>query len=163
MPTTEEQIKKIISEGGGKATKQQIVRELKLSSGYIDYLCQSLCRKGEIIFSDGFYTLKISKPVKISGNEPRLSLTKPEVILKPKKDKIKTAKALKRKKIFLQTQKLKYPKQRRQKNSPKNLILKHRKIEIKKRPGYKIIQFQAKFPFLKVVFIPFKKKKVVTS
>lgn len=160
MPTTEEQIKKIISEGGGKATKQQIVRESKLSSGYIDYLCQSLCQKGEIIFSDGFYTLKISKPVKISGNEPRLSLTKPEVILKPKKDKIKTAKALKRKKIFLQTQKLKPPKPRKPKNFPKNPILKNRKIEIKKRPGYKTIQFQAKFPFLKLVFFPFKKKKV---
>ena len=163
MPTTEEQIKKIISQSDGKATKRQIVRESKLSSGYIDYLCQSLCQKGEIIFSDGFYTLKTSRPAKISGHKPQLSLTKPEVILKPKKDKIKIVKALKRKKHFKQTQKLKPPKPRKQKKSTKNPILKHRKIEIKKRPGYKTIQFQAKFPFLKVVFIPFKKKKVVTS
>jgi len=162
MPTTEEQIKKIISEGGGKATKQQIVRESKLSSGYIDYLCQSLCRKGEIIFSDGFYTLKtsLSLPAKIFNNEPQLSIIKPEVILKPKKDKIKAVKVLKIKKHFRQTQKLKPPKPRKPKNFPKNPILKNRKIEIKKRPGYKTIQFQAKFPFLKLVFFPFKKKKV---
>lgn len=152
----EEQIKKFISQSGGRATKQQIVRESKLSSGYTDFLCQSLCQKGEIIFSNGFYTLKISIPPKISSNEPHLSLAKPEVIHKPKKDKIKITKALKRKKHFKQTQKLKPPKQRRQKNSPKNPILE----EIKKRPGYKTIQFQAKFPFLKLVFIPFKKKKM---
>ncbi|PIU10576.1 hypothetical protein COT27_02415 [Candidatus Kuenenbacteria bacterium CG08_land_8_20_14_0_20_37_23] len=169
MPTNEEQIKKFISQSGGKATKQQIVRESKLSSGYIDFLCQSLCRKGEIIFSDGFYTLKTSIPAKISGNEPHPSLTnggseagallppKPEVILKPKKDKVKTAKVLKRKKIFSQTQKLKPPKPRKQKKSTKNLILKNRKSEVKKRPGYITIQFQAKFPFLKLVFIPFEK------
>jgi len=150
----EEQIKKFISQYGGKATKRQIIRETKLSSGYTDFLCQSLCQKGEIIFSDGFYALKTSLPPKISSNEPHLSLTKPEVILKPKKDKSKTAKVLKRKKHFKQTQKLKHPKQRRQKNSPKSPILKDRKIEVKKRPGYKTIQFQAKFPFLKLVFPP---------
>lgn len=159
----EEQIKKFISQSGGKATKRQIVGESKLSSGYIDFLCQSLCQKGEIIFSEGFYTLKTSIPPKISGDEPRPSPTKPEVMLKPKKDKIKTAKAPKRKKHFKQTQKLKQPKPRRQKNSPENPILENRKIEVKKRPGYKTIQFQAKFPFLKLVFLPFKKKKAAIA
>lgn len=156
MATTEGQIKKIISECGGKATKQQIVRESKLSSGYIDFLCQSLCRKREITFSDGFYTLKTSIPAKISGNEPQLSVTKPEVILKSKKDKIKTAKVPKSKKHFRQTQKLSRQKISKPKKSTKSSAL-------GKKPGYKTIQFQAKFPFLKLVFIPYKRKRVTTS
>jgi len=89
MPTTEEQIKKIISQSDGKATKRQIVRESKLSSGYIDYLCQSLCRKGEIIFRplNKEYFQKMSGVLKRSGLVKALEETRSED-LKREEEKI---------------------------------------------------------------------------
>ncbi|MFC1613090.1 hypothetical protein ACFL23_02040 [Patescibacteria group bacterium] len=54
MPSTEEQVKDIISQNKGKAHKYQIARELKISLDYVALLCRTLERKGEVIFSDGF-------------------------------------------------------------------------------------------------------------
>jgi len=61
MPSTEEQIKNIISKCKDKATKQQIARELKMSPDYTGLVCKELERKGKILFSEGWYSL-ISGP-----------------------------------------------------------------------------------------------------
>ena len=147
MPSTEEQVKGVILKHQGSARKQQMARELKLGLDYIDLICRDLERKGEIIFSDGFHFLTTSKPPKKSGNEPHPNIPKPEGRRKPKKDKIKIARALKK---------------RPQKKSTQNPMLK-KKREGKKRRGYKTIQFQAKFPFLKLVFIPYTRNRVATA
>ena len=56
MPSTEEQVKNIISKHKD-ARKQQIARELNLDLDYIDFVCRDLERKGVIAFRDGFYSL----------------------------------------------------------------------------------------------------------
>ena len=53
MPTTEEQIKKIITKHQGKASRQEIAGELKISLSYTDLVCQGLLKKGEIKLSGG--------------------------------------------------------------------------------------------------------------
>lgn len=57
MPSTIEQTKEAILKHGGKASKHQIARELKISSDYAGLILGELKRKGEIVFSSGFYVL----------------------------------------------------------------------------------------------------------
>lgn len=57
MPSTIEQTKEAILKHGGKASKHQIARELKISLDYAGLILGELKRKGEIAFSDGFYVL----------------------------------------------------------------------------------------------------------
>jgi len=57
MPSTIEQAKEAILKHGGKASKHQIARELKISLDYAGLICGELKRKGQIVFSDGFYLL----------------------------------------------------------------------------------------------------------
>jgi len=61
MPSTIEQTKEAILKHDGKASKHQIARELKISLDYASLILGELKRKGEIIFSDGFYSLTPSK------------------------------------------------------------------------------------------------------
>lgn len=51
MPSTEEKVLKIVKESGGKASSFQIAKELRMSSGYLSLLLQSLRKKGKIEFS----------------------------------------------------------------------------------------------------------------
>ena len=60
MPSTIEQTKEAILTHGGKASKHQIARELKISLDYAGLILGELKRKGEIAFSDGFYVLTAS-------------------------------------------------------------------------------------------------------
>ncbi len=57
MPSTIEQAKEAILKHGGKASKHQIARELKISLDYASLVLGELKRKEEIGFSDGFYSL----------------------------------------------------------------------------------------------------------
>ena len=57
MPSTIEQTKEAILKQGGKASKHQIARELKISLDYTGLILGGLKRNGEIAFSDGFYSL----------------------------------------------------------------------------------------------------------
>lgn len=57
MPSTIEQTKEAILKHGGKASKHQIARELKISLDYAGLILGELKRKGEIAFSNGFYVL----------------------------------------------------------------------------------------------------------
>ena len=57
MPSTIEQAKKAILKRGGKASKHQIARELKISLDYTGLILDELKRKGEVAFSGGFYFL----------------------------------------------------------------------------------------------------------
>ena len=61
MPTTEEQVKSVISEYGGEARRQNIARELKVSLDYVNLICEGLRRRGEIILLGGFYSLPVLK------------------------------------------------------------------------------------------------------
>lgn len=61
MPSTIEQAKEAILKHGGKASKHQIARELKISLDYTGLICEELKRKGEIAFSGGFYLLASAK------------------------------------------------------------------------------------------------------
>lgn len=154
MATTEEQIKKIISQYGGRATKRQMVKELKFSLAYVDFVCQSLLRKGKIIFLDGLYSIKASTSAIASDKTYHTSGEKQEKT-QNLKNEIKTATVPKSKKYFRQTKKLSRQKISKPKKSTKSSVL-------KKKPGYKTIQFQVKFPFIKLVFIPYKRKGVAT-
>ena len=66
MPSTIEQTKEAILKYGGKASKHQITRELKISLDYLGLILGELKRKGEVIFSDGFYSLTQKKPARRS-------------------------------------------------------------------------------------------------
>lgn len=57
MPSTIEQTKETILKHGGKASKHQIARELKISLDYAGLICGELKKKGEVAFSGGFYVL----------------------------------------------------------------------------------------------------------
>ena len=57
MPSTIEQAKKAILKRGGKASKHQIARELKISLDYAGLILGELKKRGEIAFSGGFYIL----------------------------------------------------------------------------------------------------------
>ncbi len=46
---------------GGKASKHQIARDLKISLDYAGMICKELKRKGEVSFSDGFYVSTATK------------------------------------------------------------------------------------------------------
>jgi predicted flap endonuclease-1-like 5' DNA nuclease len=70
MPSTIEQIKQAILKRGGKASKHQIARELKISLDYASLILGELKRKGEIVFSDGFYVLISAKKDVIQDKEP---------------------------------------------------------------------------------------------
>lgn len=80
MPSTIEQTKEAIGKLGGKASKHQIARELKISLDYAGLICQELKRKGEIVFSDGFYMLTSVKKDVIQDKEPEKSATPPKRI-----------------------------------------------------------------------------------
>lgn len=55
---------------GGKASKHQIARELKISLDYINAILGDLRRKGEVAFFDGFYSL-ISIKKSVTQEEKR--------------------------------------------------------------------------------------------
>lgn len=57
MSSTIKQTKEAILKHGGKASKHQIAREIKISLDYINAILGDLRRKGEVAFSDGFYSL----------------------------------------------------------------------------------------------------------
>jgi 3D (Asp-Asp-Asp) domain-containing protein len=48
MPSTEEQVRYIIAKHSGRVPRGQIARELRISLGYLDLICEGLKRKGEI-------------------------------------------------------------------------------------------------------------------
>ncbi|MBI4811933.1 hypothetical protein HY798_00575 [Candidatus Falkowbacteria bacterium] len=62
MPSTIEQTKDAILKHGGKASKHQIARELKISLDYAGLILGELKRKGEIAFSNSFY---VSTPLEV--------------------------------------------------------------------------------------------------
>ena len=61
MPSTIEQTKGAILKHGGRASKHQIARELKISLDYASLILGDLKKKGEVAFSDGFYALTAAK------------------------------------------------------------------------------------------------------
>lgn len=61
MSSTIEQAKEAILKRGGMASKHQIARELKISLEYASLILVDLKSKGEIAFSDGFYSLTSAK------------------------------------------------------------------------------------------------------
>jgi hypothetical protein len=71
MPSTIEQAKEVILKRGGKASKHQIGRELKISLGYTDLILGELKRRGEIAFSDGSYVLTPAKKEVIQVRKPK--------------------------------------------------------------------------------------------
>lgn len=95
MPSTIEQAKEAIFKYGGKASKHQIARELKISLEYTGLICKDLERKGEIAFSDGFYYLSSGRDVVTNkGQETLLATSKkpaPRKLRRPKRAR-KTAK-----------------------------------------------------------------------
>ena len=75
MPSTIEQTKGAILKHGGRASKQQIARELKISLDYASLILGDLRRKGEVAFSDGFYALTVAKKDVIQNQGPKKSAT----------------------------------------------------------------------------------------
>lgn len=57
MLSTAAQVKSIILKRQGRASKQQIARELSLGLEYSSFICRDLERKGELAFRKGFYLL----------------------------------------------------------------------------------------------------------
>ena len=78
MPSTIEQTKQAILRHGGKASKHQISRELKISLDYAGLICAELKRKGEVGFSDGFYSLISIKKTAIPDKEQKKPAIPPE-------------------------------------------------------------------------------------
>lgn len=71
MSSTEEQVKDVILKYGSNVRRQQIARELLLSSDYTELVCKSLERKGEIISSASGYSL-VSGRKEVSKKSVRL-------------------------------------------------------------------------------------------
>lgn len=57
MPSTIEQVKRVLLEHRGKARKQDVARELKISLDYAGLILGELKRKREVVCSGGFYVL----------------------------------------------------------------------------------------------------------
>lgn len=74
MPSTIEQTKAVILKHGGKASKRQIARELKISLDYTGLICGELKRKGEIGFSGGFFILTSVKKDATQDKEQKKSV-----------------------------------------------------------------------------------------
>ena len=92
MPSTIEQAKEAILKRGGSASKHQIAQELKISSDYASLILSELKRKGEIVFSDGFYVLTSVKKDVIQDKEqkkPSARSKKSKGTKKAKKPRVK--------------------------------------------------------------------------
>ncbi len=90
MPSTIEQTKNAILTHGGKASKHQIARELKISLDYAGLILGELKRKGEIAFSNGFYVLTSIKKEVIQDKEqkkPAIPLTAKQPARQSRKSK----------------------------------------------------------------------------
>ena len=77
---------------GGSASKHQIAQELKISSDYASLILSELKRKGEIVFSDGFYVLTSVKKDVIQDKEqkkPSARSKKSKGTKKAKKPRVK--------------------------------------------------------------------------
>lgn len=61
MLSTAAQVKSIILKHQGRASKQQITRELNLGLEYIGLICRELERKGYLVFRKGLYSLIITE------------------------------------------------------------------------------------------------------
>lgn len=84
MSSTIDQTKEAILKRGDKASKHQITRELRISSDYADLILGELKRKGEIVFTDGFYALTSSQKDVSPDKERKKPVRRPP---KPKKTK----------------------------------------------------------------------------
>lgn len=71
MSSTIEQTKEAILKHGGKASKHQIARELKISLDYASLVLGELKRKEDVAFSDGFYVLTSAKKDVTPDKEPK--------------------------------------------------------------------------------------------
>lgn len=91
MPSTIEQIKQAILKRGGKASKHQIAREIKISLDYTNLILGELRRKGEIILSSGLYILTSLKKDDIQDTKeerPVRQSRKPRVAKKAKRPRV---------------------------------------------------------------------------
>lgn len=61
MLSTTQQVKNIILKYKCGVSKRQIARELNFSLDYTDFICRDLKRRGEIVFSNRFYSLVSAK------------------------------------------------------------------------------------------------------
>jgi len=61
MATTGEQVKEVIASQDGKASKQHIARALGVSFDYVRVVCGELEAKGQILYSDGWYSMVVKK------------------------------------------------------------------------------------------------------
>ena len=95
MSSTIEQAKEAVLKHGGKASKHQIAQELKISSDYASLILSELKRKGEIVFSDGFYVLTSVKKDVIQDKESEKPAAPPKRIDRKSK-RVKGAKKTKK-------------------------------------------------------------------
>lgn len=100
--TTEEKVLKIVKRFKGRVHSLQIAKELKISSGYVDFILKSLQRKEKIKFSGGWAFLleekvketvkkEIPSPTKIKKGKPKRRRKK-KAKKEEKKPKIKRKK-----------------------------------------------------------------------
>jgi len=87
MPSTIEQAKEAILKRGGRASKHQISRELKISLDYTNLILSELSRKKEVAFSSGFYVLTSAKKGVSQDKGKEKQAAPPKRLKKTKKPK----------------------------------------------------------------------------
>lgn len=142
MPSTAEQVKSIILKHGGRASKQQIVRELGLGLEYLGVVCRELERKGEIAFRKGFYLLTTpTAPKKVPYRKVQIKRT-----FLIKKSKPSSRRGKPRRQLVVVRGKRKKGAQNTFLGMPK---MTERLIDILETAGYKTIESLAEAPLTK--------------
>lgn len=98
MQSTIEQIREVILKHGGKASKHQIARDLKISLDYAGLILGELKRKEEIVFSDGFYVL-ISKKKNVTQDKKQKKSTIPSKKVDCRSTRLKRVKNIEKPRI----------------------------------------------------------------
>lgn len=150
MPSTEEQIKNIISRHQGKIHKQQIAMKLKIGLDYTDLVCKGLERKKEIIFSRGWCS---SLPQRRIAKRPKVHTKK--ISSAPSRS---GKRVLKKSKSRSPAVKHSRSKQKKSVPSPETKFslsdipgMSKKLIRIAEKAGYKTIESLAEAPLVKLM------------